>query len=440
MAADALAKGRYMSGLLDFLTRAQPRKPDAMKSYSDESLVRDEAPDPDDVPNAKIHLGHILTAEGYIERVYHAFDASQPVAAAGDLFGREQQLKQLVEGVLHRRNHAFVVGQPGAGKTSLIRTFGQNLDAKGIVALYSVCEDGASFGEFMRSYFLQLPASMLASGAAEEFHKQVMQLPDRCTAAQAADLFAQIRYSNLIIISDEFERVTGPDLQQKFAMLMKLVSDARLPVRFLLIGDRKSFNNLARAHPSLMRHISYISVDPLDDEAVAGLLRNAAARCGMRFDDQAVELIVEVVCGSPYHARLFGLHSGLEALSSNKTDIGLAEAVAGIHRAFAEWTVLNPQDAQSLRNIADWNHGDPESHVHFARTTIAIEGENVRGEVPTKQIVPDADQIAEFGSAVMVTNGSARFREPTAPQFLVALAKVMARDVVESKQGHHLDA
>lgn len=368
------------------------------------------------------------------DRVYRAFDVSQPVAAASDLCGRERQLTELVDGVVHRRNHGFVAGHRGSGKTSLVQVFGQRIDPDGIVVLYGACDDGTSFGEFIRGYLQQLPDHVLPAGAAADYRERLAELDDDCSAAQAAELLSRIRYAHLVIITDEFDRVTDHVLRSKLAMLMKLISDGRLPVRLVFVGDKRSFRSLAGLHPSLSRQLTYVSVDPLEPASIIDMLSTCARQCDLEFTPEAAELIADVVCGSPYHARLFGLHTALEACKSDDVRIELAEAIAGIKRAFAEWALLNPDDGESLRRIAAGEHGNPDAYVRFARRVAGIRLDRASSEDDLVAATGQVDQIAGFGSAVQATDQKTHFREPTAPQFLIALSRVMEREIDDLEQ------
>ena len=70
-----------------------------------------------------------------VDRVYTAFDVSQPVGQPDDLRGRDREVRALLSGVLHRRNPGVVSGPRGSGKTSLVRVFGQCADREGVVVL-----------------------------------------------------------------------------------------------------------------------------------------------------------------------------------------------------------------------------------------------------------------------------------------------------------------
>ncbi|MET0179026.1 MAG: ATP-binding protein [Novosphingobium sp.] len=427
-----------MSAVLDLLSKVRfsTAQPLDAAEFAAESLRADAAadfgqPSPRAAPSPR--------DGSCVERVYRAFDVSQPVETADDLFGREAELRQLVDAVLHRRNHGFIAGQRGSGKTSLARAVGEKLDLEGAVVLYGACEDGASLGEIVRGFLEQLPASSLAAGTEAEFRRRVTDLPDQCTPAQANDLLALVRYSRLVIVLDEFDRVTEETIRHKLASLMKLASDARLPVRIVLIGDYPSFTAVGRAHPSLLRHISFVPVNPLDRNALLDLLRSCADRCGLRFAQDALDLLTDVVCGSPYHARLFGLHAALESARAGEAQIGVGHATAGVHRAFAEWTTLCPDEAESLRRIAGGGHGDPEPYIRLARDEAALTAQPARPGA-AQAGGPIAPEMAALGSAVNATEPGARFRERTAPQFLIALAHVIAREPARNQQGQHADA
>ncbi len=383
------------------------------------------------------HWSHRLGANA-ADRVYTAFDVSQPVDDPAELHGREAQVAQLVSGVLYRRNHGFIAGLRGSGKTSLVRSFGQSVDREGIVVLYSACDNGTTLGDLMRGYLEQIPASSLEAGTYEAFQQRVAALPTDCTPNQATSLFSQIQYSQAIVISDEFDRVTDAGLRWKIASLLKLVSDARLPVRFVLVGDGSTFADILIAHPSLTRHVTRVSVDPLPAQAIAELLRDCADRCSMRISDGALDTIAEVACGSPYHARLFGLHAALAAVEDDSNVIEVAHATIGLQDAFQEWTSLNPQDGAALLSIARGSHGDPDKFVRFARVVAERSSATQQGAKPDTLLTDG--QAAAFGPAIEPVGGEYHFRDPTAPQFLVALGLVARRMAPSSAKAVNLDA
>lgn len=356
------------------------------------------------------------------DRVYTAFDASQPVEHPADLRGREAGLASLLAGVMFRRNHGVVAGRRGSGKTSLVRSFGQCADRDGVVVLYSACDNGTNFGDLMQEYLRQIPASSLNPEDVAEFGERVRTLRPDATPNQVTSLFSYVKYSQAIIICDEFDQVTQADLQLKISSLMKLLSDARLPIRFLLAGDRSAFGNIVRGHSSLSRHVTLVKTDPLDSQAMNDLLNDCAARCSLTFTTQGLRIIKNVACGSPYHARLFGLHAGLRALGGRDRSIGRAEVLGGLGSAFEEWALMNQSASDACLAIASGAHGDPASYVEIARSV--VEGSGDVGEDAPLSLTP-AQQIA-LAPALEPGKGAICFRDPVAPQFLIAICEVIA--------------
>lgn len=356
--------------------------------------------------------------------VYTAFDTSQPVEQPGDLRGREDQIAKLVGGVLFRRNHGIISGPRGSGKTSIVRSFGQYTDRDGVVVLYSACDKDSSFGDLMREYLAQIPDSSLDPDELESFRERIGALSAASTPNQVTSLLSMIKYSQVIIICDEFDRIADEDLQWRLASVMKLLSDARIPVRLVLVGDPMAFDQIVRGHPSLSRHITRVRSDPLTREAIVELLDDCAKRCGLAFDDKSASIIEAASCGSPYHARLFGMHSALRALTANLKQIGQREAVAGLRDAFDEWASLNSTVGQRMLEIVEGQHGSTQPFLAYARAMAYPEHD----ALGTK-----ASQLTDVQRRAMdplLQDGAApsRFRESISPQFLIAIGHVLDHD------------
>jgi hypothetical protein len=377
------------------------------------------------------------------DAIYEAFDVSQPVAQPEDLRGREKQLKQLLSGVLHRRNHGVISGPRGSGKTSLARVFGQCADLEGVVVLYAACDDGTSFGELIRDFLEQIPSSSVDADYVEVLEQRVANFGPDSSPHQATSILAQIKYSQLVIIVDEFDRVTDRVMHTRLASLLKLISDARLPVRFVLVGGSRSFADVVGQHPSLVRHLTRLSTEPLSSEAIHQLLDSCAQRCGMSFSDDAKRSLDEVSCGSPYHARLFSMHAALWALARNSREISDQDVSSGLIESFDEWASLNREDAATFRSIIDGAHGNPARLVEVARQLAAADEDSPDGHpmIHDQFGSPDVrDEILEaFGHAIKRTSSGFVFRDATAPQFLLVLHK-LAREAQPAKRKEHAGA
>jgi len=358
------------------------------------------------------------------DTIYEAFDASQPVAQPKDLCGREEELGRLLSGIIHRRNHGIVSGPRGSGKTSLVRVFGQHADREGIVVLYAACDSDTTFGELMRDFLEQIPASSIDPDEIELFNAKVRKFGADSTPHQATSLFAHIVYSQVVIVVDEFDRVEDRGMQSKIASLLKLISDARIPVRLVLVGVNSTFAAVVDQHPSLRRHLTRLSTAPLSQSAIFELLDQCAERCGTRITDDAKKLLNEVACGSPYHARLFGTHAALAARKHGAKDIGRQDVLTGFAEAFNEWATLNEEDAAAFRGIVEGSKGDPSVYAEVARQfAMSAEGQDGNRSLNARQEA----LLSNLDSAVIGTGDSIAFRDSTAPQYLVALDYISNR-------------
>lgn len=356
--------------------------------------------------------------------IYTAFDTSQPVEQPRDLRGRDEHIAKLVAGVLFRRNHGIVSGPRGSGKTSLVRSFGQFTDRDGVVVLYSSCDKDTSFGDLMGEYLAQIPDSSFDPEDVAPFRARTEALTSDATPNQVTGLLSLIRYSQVIIICDEFDRVTDEDLQGKLASIMKLLSDARVPVRIVLVGDPSAFDQIVRGHPSLSRHITRVSSDPLERQAIVELIDDCADRCNLSFADKAADVVEDVSCGSPYHARLFGMHGALRVHASGTGRIGIDDAVAGLRDAFDEWASLNTVPAARMLAIARGDFGAPEPFLRYARWMAYPDG-----KTQDSQAITLADgQLRALAPLLRDGPAPARFRDSIGPQFLIAICRINSED------------
>ena len=244
------------------------------------------------------------------------------------------------------------------------------------------------------------------------------------TPHYATSILAMIKYSQVVIVVDEFDRVRDAGVRAKLASLLKLISDSRLPVRFVLVGDRATFQNVVDEHPSLIRHITPVWTNPLSVEAIHDLLDSCADRCGLRFSDESKRLIGEVACGSPYHARFFGMHGALIAIARDSDEIGRVELNDGFARAFEEWASLNRDDAATFRSLTDSGQASSDRLIElarsFARADTAADVDTVGASYgPADR--GGGDGVTALEPALTRSDSGVEFRDATAPQFLIAL-------------------
>jgi len=375
--------------------------------------------------------------------IYSAFDASQPANLPVDLRGRDKELRRLLSAVLYRRNHAVVAGLRGSGKTSLLRVFGHLADQEGVVALYTSCAEDTTFGALFRELLEQIPYSCIDPEKADLFEHRIDAFGSDSTPLQVVTIASMIEYSQVILIIDEFDRIELADPRADIATTLKLLSDRRLPVRVILAGDEDSFAEIIDNHPSLRRHVTQISTKPLEPEAISSVLDLCASRSGMQFADPAKELLVRISAGSPYHARLFGMHSATVAAERKSTTVTERDVFEGFGKSFEEWASINQEDAVAFRSIVAGWHGDPERFIDFTKMIVETStGETTDASGATTMSDGEnekAEELSAFGPAISQSKDRIAFRDATAPQFLMALRSLAQEQQRRSRSNEGSD-
>ncbi|MBB4087789.1 ATP-binding protein [Sphingomonas carotinifaciens] len=358
-------------------------------------------------------------AKNATARIIEAFDSAHPVRQRKDLHGRDDKLDTLFEAVLFSRQHAIIHGARGSGKTSLAQVFGDYADSQGAVVIYTACEATASFAELLRPYLSFIPESAVPFAEKALFAREREALSAEFGPRQVVDLVSRLSPdSQTILILDEFDRVESEAVNSQIATLMKLLSDARVPVQVLLVGIARTLDELILCHPSLRRHLTPIPIGRISREDTHRLIDRGAERAQVRFDEAARAEIASISCGSPYHVQLFCYVAAIETVRRGGEVIDLEATHRGLARAFTIWAMLNHEDA----DIFDALVADPAQPVDAVERI-------AREAAVHDSFVGDEADAAIFGAAVRADDRQAtrfHFRDGAAPQFL--LAKLATRE------------
>ena len=357
-------------------------------------------------------------------KVSAAFNSTQPVSSRLSLYGRDEKLATLFDTMMVGDSHAFVYGARGSGKTSLVRVFADYVDQQGAVLIYTACDPHCGFARLIHPYCATIPDACLPLGRERGYRDELRRLEGTITARDAVELLAWLDpRCRIIFILDEFDRITDPEVRAEVATLMKLLSDATVPVQLLIVGIAVNIDELLRDHASLRRHLAAVPVGRISPAAVMELIHRGAEQAGLSFDDIASELIAGISCGSPYHVRIFCAHAGLQALRNGSGRVDVAATLAGITQSVDEWTLLSGEDAALFRRLTRANADSHAPLAHIARTAAREDVVNVR--LLRQDLGSEADRAAELLRPALVQPGedpeALFFRDSVAPQFLLAL-------------------
>lgn len=354
------------------------------------------------------------------------FNPSQPVENRVQLLGRRQELTQLLRVMMDLRAHAFVYGPRGAGKTSLMRAFGDYADERGHLVIYLSCGGDCGFAELFAPYLAELLGLGLPRREQEEIRHLLDRAPDGIGARSLAGALAGIG-REVIFIVDEYDRVVDPETRGEVATLLKLLSDFRARVQLLFVGIARDVGDLVDAHPSLRRHLVAIPLRPFDDAGIDDLFRRGAQATGLHFEDETRALIAATAAGSPYHLRLFCFCAATAAIDKGAVSVDRASTLDGLRYALDLWSSTNSADAALFDRLAASGEPIRRELESFVRSRLAAD----RPEPGEKS--PAADAI-DFGASSLLgpaltadqASGDQYFADSLAPQFLLAACSLAA--------------
>ncbi|UIJ43992.1 ATP-binding protein [Sphingomonas cannabina] len=348
-------------------------------------------------------------------RIIAAFDAAHPVRQRQNLYGRDDKLETLFEAVLVGRQHAIIHGSRGSGKTSLAQVFGDYADQEGAVVIYTACEASTSFADLIRPYLGFIPDSCIPFVEKHGFRiERDALLAGDFGPRMVVDLFSRLTPDcQIILILDEFDRVEDGEVNSQVATLMKLLSDARLPVQMLLVGIAQTVEELILCHPSLRRHLVPIPIGRISRDDTFALITTGAQRAGVTFDEASQGEIADLACGSPYHVQLFCYLAALEAVRRDCAAVDLVITRVAMRRAFDTWALLNPGDAELFQRLAA---ADLDKRTRIQRAA--------REAAMRDSLSADEEIEGLLGPALRRDTGRserAYFRDGAAPQFLLTI-------------------
>jgi hypothetical protein len=355
------------------------------------------------------------------------FGAHQPVDSPRDLFGRQREIDSLVDAVIDSHLHAVIYGPRGSGKTSLVRVFGDLADARGVSVIYLSCAGGGDFGELMIPYLDEIGPAAFGMRA-DDFIQAVAQVRDVPTPRSVAAMLARVRREDVILILDEFDRLEDKAVKGQIALLLKLLSDMRSRVRLIFVGISGNVVDLIDVHASVRRHILVVGLAPIAKVDVERFIQTTSQAIGLQFDREALSLLCWLVCGSPYHMRLFSLHSCLCAIERDQRFATADTVLDGIARARAIWRETNVRDETLFAMLVKSGRFPMAAIETFAQTAaqnLEFTPDDLVQAMMVKDIDPDiAPKMVEALSPALGRLGEATtrlaFEDVLAPQFLLS--------------------
>ena len=366
-----------------------------------------------DLPEQVIMRGQ-ATGRPDRAKIARAFDSAHPVRTRDELFGRARELDALLSATLDFSQHAIIQGARGSGKTSLVRIYGDHADQQGAVVIYMACEPNVSFAELVRPYLQSLPTTALVADERRHFRESLAALPENFGPRAFVDLVSERVKGPVVLVFDEFDRITDAQVKAEVAAAMKLLSDSLTGVLFMLVGIARNVADVIEGHPSLRRHMRVVPLGRIEPNEVKALIDAGELSTGLIFEDEARVVITRASCGSPFHVRMFCHHAATFALARASSTVSGSDTRNGLRTAIEQWAAMNIDDAQHFVSLVEHEALLPE--IERIARLAALDD-----RLPASA----GDFPALLGNALMNEKNDADsfvFRDSVAPQFLIAYA------------------
>jgi hypothetical protein len=259
--------------------------------------------------------------------------------AARRLIGREAELARILRALREDHAHVVLYGGRGQGKTSLANAVAAEARETGLALARCVCSASSDFDSVLRSLARNLPPARIGLPVPAEADTSGCAdlLPP--TPLQPGDAFAlvpRMKDTRLVLLVDEFDRITDRATLAAFADTIKQISDRGAAISFLLIGVSDILEQLVEQHPSIQRCVAAVPLRLLTKADVEELVLRGGQAAGMQFPQAVRAAIATLSRGLPYIAQLLALRAAQSAADQGRSAVGGSDLAAAIAAAVEE--------------------------------------------------------------------------------------------------------
>lgn len=285
-----------------------------------------------------LETGKPKTAEDWEAIAFEAtqlFSPSTPLSE-NDLFaGRSTQIEKMLDATSEKGKHVVLFGERGVGKTSLAKLFSTFFprSLRHIFVIREQCDPTDTFDSIWRKVFRDIKVRYLEEElpVAEAVVDRIQGtlLPDD-VRRELDGLFKPNQVP--IIIVDEFDKVTDPQVMNLMSNTIKYLSDYGVNVTVIIVGVADSIVELVGEHASVQRCIEQILMPRMEPEERNQVLEKIIPRLGMKLDLDAKWKIVDLSRGLPSYIHSLGLYAVQNACRRRSLAISEIDVDAAISR------------------------------------------------------------------------------------------------------------
>ncbi len=285
-----------------------------------------------------------LEKEGKIResRIRDIFTPHMPIESFDLFFGRQDEVKRIIQQIGTPGQHSLLYGDRGVGKSSLANIATQLLIKKFTKGkLYTKrCGTEDTFASILDDTLTDLGldiniesvtfvesderrvgiSHIIDAGGKSSSTTQKTFKSKALTPSRVSEYLAD---KHGLLYIDEFDRIPNSKDKHSIAELIKLLSDCNSPFKILVVGIAKTATELIGAHASVQRCLKETKLNRMDDKELTDIVIKGALQAKLKFMDDVTRKIVRLSSGYPHFTHLLALKCAEYAIANDLTAISM---------------------------------------------------------------------------------------------------------------------
>lgn len=286
-----------------------------------------------------------VTANDKALAASQVFTPAAPIDRKTLFAGRTEQVRQVVDAINQRGQHAIIFGERGVGKTSLANIISgtlHNPSGRPLLAPHVNCDAQDDFGSVWKKVLQQilLSAPQRQAGFQSSHGERLVDLignwPERASTGDLQQRLMPITSEvTLVVIIDEFDRLTDTGARAMMTDAIKMFSDHPTTLTIVLVGVADTVDKLLTEHLSIERNLVQTPMPRMSEPELREIIDKGLHELELSIDPLALERITSLSRGLPHYTHLLGLHAVRAALDSGSDHISQDHVERAIEKALS---------------------------------------------------------------------------------------------------------